>query len=223
MAIFDDYAADYDQWYSEKKGNFIDRVETDLAFKMIKIEKGMNVLDVGCGTGNFSIKLAERGCSVTGIDISDEMLKIAGAKAASRKLPIEFIKMDINDLKFGENEFDAVFSMAAFEFIDDGQKVLPDILRIVKKGGQVLIGTIAGNSAWGELYTSDNFRKNTVFKYAKFKTLEDMKKWNEEKLVQTGECLFIPPLADEEKFNYSMEKELEGKRNGGYICALWKK
>ena len=39
----------------------------------MKPEKGMRILDVGCGTGNFSIKLAKMGLDVTGIDVSEKM------------------------------------------------------------------------------------------------------------------------------------------------------
>nr|WP_300094551.1 class I SAM-dependent methyltransferase [Sedimentibacter sp.] len=225
MAIFDSVASDYDAWYTDKKGNFVDTVETDLAFSMIDVERGMNVLDIGCGTGNFSIKLAKMGCNVTGIDISDNMLDIARKKAAEENLPIKFLHMDLNDLKFKENEFDAVFSMAAFEFVDDkdAPKALQGMLRVVKEGGQVLIGTISSNSSWGKLYQDENFNKDTVFKYAKFKTLDDMKNWNKEKLAASGQCLFISPLSPEEDYNYEKENELAEKTVGGYICALWKK
>lgn len=223
MAIFDKFASQYDEWYSEKKGSFVDKVETDLAFKMIKIEKNMKILDIGCGTGNFSIKLAKMGCKVTGIDISDEMLEIAKSKATKQMLPIDFIKMDLNDLKFKDNEFDAIISVAAFEFIDDGAKALNEIFRIVKKDGQILVGTIAGDSAWGELYKSEYFQENTVFKYAKFKTLQEMKEWKKENLLETGECLFVSPFSDDDKFNLQTENELAENRKGGYICALWKK
>jgi len=225
MAIFDNVASDYDAWYTDKKGNFVDKVETDLAFKMIKVEKGMNVLDIGCGTGNFSIKLAKMGCIVTGIDISDNMLNIARQKAAEENLDIKFLHMDLNDLKFEENEFDAVFSMAAFEFIDDedAPKALEGMLKVVKKGKQVLIGTISSNSSWGALYQDESFNKTTVFKYAKFKNLDDLKNWNKEKLVDFGQCLFISPLSPKEDYTYEKENELAGTTVGGYICALWKK
>ncbi len=225
MAIFDNVASDYDAWYTDKKGSFVDTVETDLAFKMIHVEKGMKILDVGCGTGNFSIKLAKMGCSVTGIDISDNMLEIASKKAADENLDIQFLHMDLNELNFKENKFDAVFSMAAFEFVndEDAPKALEGMLKVVKKNGQVLIGTISSNSSWGELYQDESFRKNTVFEYAKFKTLDDMKGWNKEKLVDSGQCLFISPLSPEEDYTYEKENELAGNTVGGYICALWKK
>ena len=89
MAVFDAIADSYDRWYEDSKGSFIDKVETDLAFKLFKVEKGMTY-DIGCGTGNFSIKLAEMGCKVTGIDISDKMLDIA-QKGREGRLPYRLL------------------------------------------------------------------------------------------------------------------------------------
>lgn len=222
MAIFDKSALDYDAWYTQKKGSFVDEVETNLAFKLIEIKKGMKILDVGCGTGNFSVKLANMGCKVTGIDISNEMLNVAKKKSNEQNLDIEFFNMDINDLKFEDNSFDVAFSMTAFEFIEDAKKALEELFRVVKKDGQILIGVIAGNSSWSELYKSEPF-KETVFRYAKFRTLEEIKNWNKEKLVNFGECLFVSPLDDDNDFNYETENKLSKTNTGGFICALWKK
>ena len=223
MAIFDKSASDYDAWYTDKKGSFVGKVETELAFNMMEIKKGMKILDVGCGTGNFSVKLAKKGCSVTGIDVSDEMLSIARKKASDLNLDIELMNMNVNNLSFDDNTFDGIISMTAFEFIEDAPKALKELLRVVKKGGQVLIGTIAGESSWSELYLSEPFRENTVFKYAKFRTVEEIKDWNREKLVDTGECLFVAPLAEDCDYNDETEKNLSKTTNGGFICALWEK
>ena len=223
MAIFDNFAADYDSWYTDKKGSFVDMVETDLAFKMTDIKKGMKILDVGCGTGNFSIKLAGMGCSVTGVDISNEMLNIARKKASGMNFDIEFINVDLNNLPFEDDTFDAVISMTAFEFVEDAQKALNELLRVVKKDGRVLIGTIAGGSSWSELYLSEPFRENSVFKYAKFRTIDEIRQWNKEKLENSGECLFVPPLANDDDFNYENENDLSKTSVGGFVCAVWKK
>lgn len=223
MAIFDEFASDYDAWYTDKKGSFVDKVETDLAFKMIQIKKGMKILDAGCGTGNFSVKLAGMGCDVTGIDISDNMLSIAREKASGLGLDIEFINMDVNKLSFEDNEFDAVLSMTAFEFVEDAPQALEELLRVVKKDGAVLIGTITGDSKWGELYLSEPYRENSVFKHAKLRTSDEIKNWNENKLQDIGECLFVPPHASEEDFTYENENKLSKISRGGFVCAVWKK
>lgn len=221
MAIFNGIAAQYDDWYSQKKGAFVDRVETDLAFGMLKLEPGMSVLDVGCGTGNFSMKMAERGCVVTGIDVSEEMLKVAREKAAEKSLSISYLQMDATELGFDDGAFDVVLTMAAVEFIEDTARAVEEMFRVVKNGGQVLIGTINADSDWGEYYQTKKLQGNSIYRYAVFKTIEDLKVWEPEKLVGTGACLFIPPFADEEEYTIEREKELSGKRRGGYVCALW--
>lgn len=223
MAVFDKVADSYDSWYLTKLGEFVDKVETELAFGMFKIKPGMKILDVGCGTGNFSIKLAQQGCSVIGIDVSDEMLDIAKNKAEKLGLKIQFYNMDVYNLKFEYGTFDAAFSMAAFEFIDKPVAALDEMFRVVKDGSQVFIGTISGDSKWGQLYMSEPVKSSSVFKYACFKTLEDLRLLKPEKLINSGQCLFIPPDTEEEKISMEAENLLSKTEKGGYICALWKK
>ncbi|SFE52893.1 methyltransferase type 11 [Trichococcus pasteurii] len=223
MAVFNNIANQYDEWYSQKKGAFVDRVETDLAFGLLKLESGMKVLDVGCGTGIFSMKLAEKGCIVTGIDVSEGMLKVAREKAAEKKLPIFYHQMDATDLAFEDGAFDAVLTMAAVEFIEDTARAVEEMFRVVKNSGQLLIGTINADSDWGDYYQTKKMQGNSIYRYAIFKTIDDLKAWNPEKLVGTGACLFISPFAEEEEFTLEREKELSETRRGGYICALWRK
>lgn len=224
MAIFDKEAKIYDEWYKSKLGNFVDEVETRCVFDLFKAKKGMKVLDVGCGTGNFSIKLAKMGCEVVGIDVSEEMLKVAEAKAREEGLNIKFYKMDAHQMEFEDNTFDGVLSVTAFEFLKEPEKAIEEIFRVLKPNGQLLIGTINKNSKWGEMYLSKEFQENTVFKYADLKTIEDMKSYKKEYLVDIKECLFVPPNAEEEDICMVKEMELaqKGKR-GGFICALWRK
>jgi len=223
MAVFDRIADEYDQWYETKLGKFADEVETKLAFSLFQPKPGMHVLDAGCGTGNFSIKLAQAGCRVTGIDISEEMLKIAKQKAQKMNLDIDFRVMDIYHLQFEDETFDAVFSMAAFEFIEKPQEAYQEMYRVLKRNGQLLIGTIHKESHWGRLYLSEAFQKESVFRHARFKTLEELKNLDLEHLVDSRECLFIPPDIPEEEIHWEKEKEFSTRERGGYICALWKK
>ena len=80
MAIFDKEATFYDNWYKTTLGEFVDKVETECAFGLLSLTEGGKIIDIGCGTGNFSIKLAKKHYEVVGIDISKNMLDIARKK-----------------------------------------------------------------------------------------------------------------------------------------------
>ncbi len=223
MAVFDSIAGDYDKWYADKLGRFVDETETRLALGLFLPKKHQRVLDVGCGTGNFSLKLARLGCKVTGIDLSKEMLARAKEKAGKEASEIDFRRMDVYDLQFPDNHFDGVFSMAAFEFVKEPQRAYNEMLRVLKPGGSMLIGTINLDSKWGDLYLSEDVQKNSVFKYATFMTMEELKGLDTENLKGSGECLFVPPDAAEKDISWEEEKRLSSTERGGFICALWEK
>lgn len=220
MAIFDEEARAYDTWYTTKMGAFVDQVQTNLAFDLLEVPGEMTVLEVGSGTGNFTKKLVERGCMVTGIDVSSEMLDVAREKLGDAYPDVELHQMDVTDLKFPDNTFDAVFSIVTFEFVKDIEQALDELFRVVKEGGQIVIGMISGASEWSELYQSDLFQ-DSVYQYADFKTLEEVKAWRPDQLADYGEALFVSPVAEEDAFTTDNEKKLAGTKNGGFLCAKW--
>ncbi len=224
MSVFNNIAENYDDWYATSMGHFVDEVETQLAFKLFKPEKGMKILDVGCGTGNFSIKLAKMGVYVTGIDISNKMLLIAREKVKNMGLDVKFKKMDVYDIAFPDNHFDDVISMATFEFIKQPQRAFQEMMRILKPGGLMLIGTIHKNSPWGALYKKQVRQDpDSIYRFADFKTLEDLESLDCKNLIKSGQCLFVPPDAPTEDFNWQKEEHLSRTEKGGFIIAVWKK
>ena len=79
-----DYSLLYDVIYSKK--NY--KAETKFISQIIKKfhSPNVNILDIGCGTGEHTLELLKRGYRVTGIDLSNEMLKIAKKKITIKKL-----------------------------------------------------------------------------------------------------------------------------------------
>jgi ubiquinone/menaquinone biosynthesis C-methylase UbiE len=102
----------------------------------------MSVLHVSSGRGTLSFYFAETfGVHVTGLDISEEMVKTAserskGSTAADR---LSFVLGDSQHLAFPDNTFDVVINECAVGIPDDSLQVLNEMLRVVKPGGTVAI------------------------------------------------------------------------------------
>lgn len=64
-----------------------------------------SILDIACGTGNYTFIFAKRGYDVTGIDSSEDMIRVARQKQRTRKNNIEFVKMDMRNIRL-ERKFD---------------------------------------------------------------------------------------------------------------------
>lgn len=105
-AMFKNYAHQYER-ESFVKGTLgeCDFIERELGFN-----KTLKIIDVGCGTGRHAIELSKRGYSVTGIDLSENMLQKARDNARKEKLQINFVQHDARDLPF-EREFDAAIML----------------------------------------------------------------------------------------------------------------
>lgn len=221
MTYFDAEAETYDSWYETALGSYVDQAETEAVFDLLKPVPGEKIIDVGCGTGNFSIKLARTGCSVTGVDVSGMMLSKAGEKTAG--LDVSLCNADSASLPFPDNSFDAAISVTAFEFMKEREKSFDEMMRVVKKGGRVVIGTINRNSSWGELYESLASQKKTVFQYAKLLDRQALEAINRKKIPEIREALYFSPDSDVSFSWQELEKRYEKANNGGFLCAVWKK
>ena len=93
------------------------------------------VLDVACGTGDMAIELLKRGCSVTGIDLSEEMLAIARRKTAEANFQLA----NAEALPFDDATFDAVTSAFGIRNFVHLEKGLAEMARVLKPGGRMVI------------------------------------------------------------------------------------
>ena len=224
MMFINEIAKNYDAWYKKPLGAFVDLVETNTALKLYSPAQGLHILDAGCGTGNFSIKLCKMGCKVTGIDISEDMLAIARNKVRQGGLNAIFYKMDIYHLNFPDNYFDGIYSMAAFEFIHQPQEAYNELYRVLKPGGKLLIGAINRNSAWGKMYEKIGQQDpKSVFRNAALKTIDDFLRLDPDHLIATRGCVHIPPDASEESLTLEEEERLSQTSEPAFIIALWQK
>lgn len=101
--------------------------------------KRLRILDLGCGPGFFSCILTEEGHVVTGIDNSQGMLRCARDNAAKLGISPEFLCMDINELSFEDNAFDAIVTRNVTWTLEYPRDVYSELKRVLKPGGILLI------------------------------------------------------------------------------------
>jgi SAM-dependent methyltransferase len=120
------------EWYDrEMVGPGITR---DTVLRLLGDGPG-RLLDVACGTGAHSAALAERGWTVTGVDISEDQLRLA------RQRGVDVVQADAADLPFDDAEFDAAVSMWLHTDTDEFESILRQIARVVRPGARfVFVG-----------------------------------------------------------------------------------
>jgi trans-aconitate methyltransferase len=104
----------------------------DLGMPVVELlapKPGERILDLGCGDGALTLKLARLGCAVVGVDASPEMV------AAAKSLGLTVQVMDGQTLPF-INEFDAVFSNAALHWMKQPKAVIAGVWRALNPGGR---------------------------------------------------------------------------------------
>lgn len=141
--MFDNIAKDYDS-LNHIMSLSIDKIWRRKAIKKIKdVGEAPRVLDVACGTGDFSIAIAKavKKGEVIGVDISKEMLEVMRQKVLKNKLE-SIISQEVGDgeaLRFPEGSFDRVVNAFGIRNFEDRDKGLREALRVLKSGGRLVI------------------------------------------------------------------------------------
>lgn len=141
----------YDAFASEYDGvdQSIERVVTRL-----KIVPRSKILDIGCGTGNLTLRLPELNSfrKIIGTDLSDGVLTIARKHANDLGLKnCEFLRADACRLPFDDEEFDHVVSNMVFHLISNRCKALAEIVRVLKPTGTAVLQFMGGGDVAPEM------------------------------------------------------------------------
>jgi SAM-dependent methyltransferase len=136
------YLALYDDYLAERTPIELDQLEV-----LLGLRPPMRVLDLPCGQGRHAIELARRGYSVTAVDLSPYMLRIAEERAREAGVAIRFARGDMRQaLEIGR--FDLVLNLfTSFGYFDDeaeDRKVVLAAARMLGPGGQFVLEVING-------------------------------------------------------------------------------
>jgi ubiquinone/menaquinone biosynthesis C-methylase UbiE len=151
-----DVATGYTAWapiYDTMKNGLIEAEEplVDSVTRELPIGRA---LDAACGTGRHAAYLHDRGCTVTGVDQSLEMLAVA-----RNKLPeVHFEQGDIEQLAFADGSFDLVVIALALCHLADPTAAVAELARVLRPGGTLVIadphpaaGVVGGQAFYGSI------------------------------------------------------------------------
>lgn len=123
---------------------------------LLKPQPGERILDVGCGTGQLTARIAESGATVIGLDSSLEMI----GQARQNFPQIQFVLQNVTEMPFNA-EFDAIFSNAALHWVLDAPAAARAISKALRKGGR-LVAELGGR---GNIQTIERAIVSTLARY----------------------------------------------------------
>ena len=127
-----DVAEMYDDKRFSGGGRFIDKREKEAVLDALGPVEDKRILEVACGTGRFTVMLADQGADIVGMDISEAMLEQGRQKARAAGVTdaLSFMQGDAGRLPFPDNHFDAVFAMRFFHLAPDPEGFIKEMRRV---------------------------------------------------------------------------------------------
>ncbi len=128
-ALYDGYA----EWYDENIAPF-GLAATATILRFLGSGRG-RCLDLGCGTGIHLPTLLDVGWSVTGVDVSEDQLRLARERVGDE---VELVQANASELPFPDGTFDAVLSAFTHTDVDDFEGLLREATRVLRKGARLV-------------------------------------------------------------------------------------
>jgi SAM-dependent methyltransferase len=136
-----------------------ERLRWDAFQRLVDLQPGWDVLDIGCGVGTWSRRIAGQGAHVVGADFSAEMIKMATPAQG-----VEFVVGSAQDLDLPSGKFDLVLSVTVLQHITSDpelQLALANIRRMLKVGGRLFVLEYSPNQPPAEVARPSHMRYRT--------------------------------------------------------------
>jgi SAM-dependent methyltransferase len=140
-AFYDRDSSTYDsRRFSTGLGKYENDAYIQSVMSLLGPLKGRLVADVGCGTGRFSVAIADEGAEIVGVDFANRMLREFWRKAKRLDMQeeIHLIESGAQQIAVRDNVFDACICVNTLHLAQDYKRVLKEINRILKPGGKIV-------------------------------------------------------------------------------------
>lgn len=125
----------------------------EVVLDLAGVESGMEVIDVGCGSGGtVAIPAAQRGAKVTGLDVTPELFEHARRRAAEAGVEVEWVEADAADIPLADERFDRVMSTFGHAFAPDQEGAARELVRLCKPGGKIVAAMWTPEGVNGQMF-----------------------------------------------------------------------
>ena len=138
--LFDNIAPDYDKLNHILSLNIDKGWRKKAVREIVDKETPLDVLDVACGTGDFTIEIAQKaasGSKVVGIDLSEGMMKIGREKIAAAGVSATMVQGDCEELPYDNGTFDRISVGFGVRNFANKEQSLSEMRRVLREGGVV--------------------------------------------------------------------------------------
>lgn len=163
-------ASRYDAWFATPLGRAMDAAEARAVLGLADPQPGERALDVGCGTGIYTRRLAERGAAVTGLDSDREMLAAARVKVPQAT----FVEGDATALPFADDSFDLSLAVTLLCFVEEPQVAVAELVRVTRPGGRIVLAELGRHSLWAVWRRVEGWRGSQTWEEARFFTPREL-------------------------------------------------
>jgi ubiquinone/menaquinone biosynthesis C-methylase UbiE len=164
----------YTKWRTSGIGAITEQLQRRLILTLLGEIRGLNVLDVGCGDGDFAVELWRRGATVTGIDALPEMVEAARARAKREGADISFLVGEAASIPFEPERFDVVVAVAILCFVSNAAPVFSEIARVLRPGGVLVIGELGRWSLWAAARRVRAWCGSQLWRRGRFRTASEL-------------------------------------------------
>lgn len=192
---FEQLANRYDAWYATPIGAWADRHEVAVIFRLLAVQPGERLLDLGTGTGRYALVAAQQRARVVGVDTSPAMLEFARTRSAGQS--VHLVRANAMRLPFADASFDVALAVTSLCFVADPLTLLHEVRRVVKPGGRLVIGELNRWSLWALVRRVEGLVRPTTYLPAHFRSIRELHRL----LVASGfipvrweGVLHVPPL-----------------------------
>ena len=174
----------YAGWRSSELGTITERLEQDLVLRLAEPIAGRCVLEIGCGEGVLAIALQQQGATVVGMDASWPMLNAARASASGEHADLALCGGRAEHLPFADESFDIVVAVTILCFVPEAERVVTEIVRVLRSGGRLVIGELARWSTWAVGRRCRAWFGSPLWRQGRFRTAREL-----ERLARAGGLL----------------------------------